>query len=301
MVVCCGDERGDKSNRAERLLASTSPYLREHADNPVDWYEWGPEALEKAKTENKPLIISIGYSSCHWCHVMEKESFMDTAVARLMNENFVSVKIDREQRPDIDQIYIHAAQLINGSAGWPLNAFALPDGKPFYAGTYFPKDRWMSLLLQIKDAYKAERSAVIRQAEDLTNGITTEALLPDPADSVYSITRANYGKSFENWRGSFDDVFGGQRGAPKFPMPAIWESLLQLHVLTGEPAALKIVRTTLDHMARGGIYDQLGGGFSRYATDNAWKVPHFEKNAVRQRAAGKPVCTRISADKRSGL
>lgn len=277
LLVCCGEGRGDKSNRAERLLTSTSPYLREHADNPVDWYEWGPEALEKAKSENKPLIISIGYASCHWCHVMEKESFMDTAVARLMNENFVSVKIDREQRPDIDQIYIHAAQLITGSAGWPLNAFALPDGKPFYAGTYFPKDRWMSLLNQINDAYKTEKSAVIRQAEDVTRGITTEPLLSDSTDSVFSVTRAGYRSSFENWRGNFDDVFGGQRGAPKFPMPAIWESLLQLHVLTDEPAALKIVKTTLDHMACGGIYDQLGGGFSRYTTDNAWKVPHFEK------------------------
>lgn len=267
----------DEKENAHRLAKSSSPYLRQHADNPVEWYEWGPEALDKAKNENKPLLISIGYASCHWCHVMEEESFMDTAVARVMNENFVSVKIDREQRPDIDQIYIHAAQLISGSAGWPLNAFALPDGKPFYAGTYFPKDEWLALLAQVSDAYREDRNTVIRQAEALTRGISKEEIFSNVADSAEKLTRKKYADSFSQWSAHLDFRNGGQRGAIKFPMPVIWESFLQFHFLTGDARALGIVKTTLDNMAGGGIYDKVGGGFSRYSTDSAWRVPHFEK------------------------
>ena len=170
LLSACNQQKENRDG-LNRLSRAGSPYLREHADNPVDWYEWGPEALEKAKQENKPLIISIGYASCHWCHVMEKESFMDTAVARIMNENFVSIKIDREERPDIDQIYLQAAQLVSGNSGWPLNAFALPDGKPFYAATYFPKEQWIQLLRQVIKAYKQDNDNVLRQAESLTKGI----------------------------------------------------------------------------------------------------------------------------------
>ena len=163
-----------KSKNSNRLSQATSPYLQQHADNPVDWYEWGEEALQKAKQENKPLIISIGYASCHWCHVMEKESFMDTSIARIMNKNFICIKVDREERPDIDNIYINACQLISGNSGWPLNAFALPDGKPFFAGTYYSKQSWISLLTKITAAYKQQNKKIVLQAQALTNGIAEE-------------------------------------------------------------------------------------------------------------------------------
>lgn len=254
-----------------------SPYLREHADNPVNWYEWGAEALEKAKKENKPLIISIGYSSCHWCHVMERESFMDTAVARIMNEHFVSIKVDREERPDIDQIYLQAAQLVSGNGGWPLNAFALPDGKPFYAATYFPKEKWIELLQQVIKAYKNDHENVVRQAEALTQGVQQNEVITLPVDSVSIVSKKSYEDIFINWQAQIDFEKGGLAGSPKFPMPVIWEFLLQYHHLTGNEKALEAVTVSLDEMANGGIYDQLGGGFARYATDTHWKVPHFEK------------------------
>lgn len=278
-LTSCGHkdkEKGDE-DKLNRLSNAGSPYLQEHADNPVDWYEWGPEALEKAKKENKPLIISIGYSSCHWCHVMERESFMDTAVARIMNENFISIKIDREERPDVDQIYLNAAQLISGSGGWPLNAFALPDGKPFYAATYFPKQQWIGMLQQVIEAYEKQHDDVVKQAEELTKGIQTHEVIKLPSDSLHTHNVKTYQDIFAKWQTQLDDEFGGLRGAPKFPMPVVWEFLLQNHHLTGNKKALEVVTTTLDNMAKGGIYDQLGGGFARYATDVNWKVPHFEK------------------------
>ena len=273
---------GQRSNQQDksglnRLQNAGSPYLQEHADNPVDWYEWGPEALAKAKEENKPLIISIGYAACHWCHVMERESFMDSTVARMMNENFVSIKIDREERPDIDQIYMQAAQLISGRGGWPLNAFALPDGRPFYAATYFPKEDWMSLLQQVANAYKKDNENVVRQAEALTNGIKTSDVIQVPSSSKPGYNQETYQRIFSNWEAYFDNKLGGFTGAPKFPMPVVWEFLLQYHQLTGNTKSLDLVSTTLDEMAKGGIYDHLGGGFARYSTDEHWKVPHFEK------------------------
>lgn len=273
---------GQRSNQQDksglnRLQNAGSPYLQEHADNPVDWYEWGPEALAKAKEENKPLIISIGYAACHWCHVMERESFMDSTVARMMNENFVSIKIDREERPDIDQIYMQAAQLISGRGGWPLNAFALPDGRPFYAATYFPKEDWMSLLQQVTNAYKKDNENVVRQAEALTNGIKTSDVIQVPSSNKPGYNQETYQRIFSNWESYFDNKLGGFTGAPKFPMPVVWEFLLQNHQLTGNTKSLDLVSTTLDEMAKGGIYDHLGGGFARYSTDEHWKVPHFEK------------------------
>ena len=260
-----------------RLADAYSPYLREHADNPVQWYEWGEEALAKAKQENKPLIISIGYASCHWCHVMERESFMDTTVARIMNENFISIKIDREERPDIDQIYINAAQLISGTAGWPLNAFALPDGKPFYAATYFPKEEWIKMLQQVIELYRKENYNVTKQAAELTRGIQAMDRIADPVTSKQKFDQKTYQNIFNLWLADLDEAQGGLQGAPKFPMPVNWEFLLQYHHLTGNKKALDIVTRTLDQMAKGGIYDQLGGGFSRYATDSQWRIPHFEK------------------------
>lgn len=260
-----------------RLAQASSPYLKEHADNPVDWYEWGPEALEKAKNENKPLIVSVGYASCHWCHVMEEESFMDTTVARIMNENFVSIKVDREERPDIDQIYIHAAQLISGNAGWPLNAFALPDGKPFYVATYFPKEQWIKVLKQILDTYKNDYNKVVIQADAITRNIQATDLISVPENNQINFTKKDYQAIFSSWQPEIDFKHGGLAGSQKFPMPAIWENLLQHHYLTGENKSLEAVTLTLDKMASGGIYDHLAGGFARYTTDTEWKVPHFEK------------------------
>ena len=273
----CSQRSSENMINKNRLKEASSPYLREHADNPVDWYEWGEEALDKAKKENKPLIISIGYSSCHWCHVMEEESFMDTAVARIMNENFVSIKIDREERPDIDQIYLNASQLISGSAGWPLNAFALPDGRPFYAGTYFPKDSWKKMLHQIVILFKNEYANVEKQADAITKGLQAPPLVPPSSGPTAAHDEQTYLNIFKNFESYLDPESGGLAGAPKFPMPSIWEFLLQYHSTTGDKSALKAVTLTLDGMANGGIYDHLGGGFARYATDKNWKIPHFEK------------------------
>ena len=276
LIVSGCKSGGDKSIDLNRLADAGSPYLREHADNPVEWYEWGSEALEKAKSENKPLIISIGYASCHWCHVMERESFMDTAVARMMNENFVSIKIDREERPDIDQIYLEAAQLISGNAGWPLNAFALPDGKPFYAGTYFPKQQWLDLLGQVIKVYREDNSNVVKQADALTKGVQSNEILPNSLATT-EFNRQSYEDIFKGWETDFDYKWGGIIGAPKFPMPTVGEFLLQYHHLTKNERALQLATRGLDAMAFGGIFDHLGGGFARYSTDAIWHVPHFEK------------------------
>lgn len=208
---------------------------------------------------------------------MERESFMDTTVARFMNENFVSIKVDREERPDVDQIYINAAQLISGSAGWPLNAFALPDGKPFYAATYFPKDQWLKILNQIVKAYKEDTDNVLKQAEALTKGIQDYDLITPVVENQNKIDKGNYKNIFASWQSQLDYESGGLAGAPKFPMPVVWEYVLQNHYLTGSEKSIEAVTTTLNAMSDGGLYDHLGGGFSRYSTDVDWKVPHFEK------------------------
>jgi len=278
-LITCQSRVNETANKnsENQLGRASSPYLLGHADNPVDWHEWSAEALDRAKKENKLLIISIGYASCHWCHVMEAESFMDTAVARIMNQNFVSIKIDREERPDIDQIYVNAAQLISGNAGWPLNAFALPDGRPFYAGTYFSKEQWIEILQRVIAANKNDRENILKQAESLTSGIQASEIILKAPDRSEKIDQKSYRDVFNSWSSFFDESSGGLKGEPKFPMPVIWEFLLQYQHLTGNQKALDIVARTLDKMALGGIYDQLGGGFSRYATDSQWKVPHFEK------------------------
>lgn len=277
-------QTSDISNNSEQdstdknhLANAKSPYLRQHADNPVNWHEWGPEALEKAKKENKPLLISIGYAACHWCHVMEHESFMDSSVAKIMNKNFVAIKIDREERPDIDQIYMNAAQMITGSGGWPLNAFALPDGRPYYASTYFPKEQWKKVLLQMSDLYRNQREKVEQQAEQLTRGIRAQEVITVAGDSTSEFNKATYQGIFTNYQSLIDYKKGGYNRSPKFPLPVGWEFLLQYHYLTGNRKALQAVTTTLDEMAKGGIYDQIGGGFARYSTDAAWFAPHFEK------------------------
>ena len=258
------------------LIHESSPYLLQHARNPVSWYPWGDDALQKAKDGNKMLIISIGYAACHWCHVMEHESFEDTEVAKIMNEHFVCIKVDREERPDVDQVYMTAAQLITGRGGWPLNAIALPDGRPFYAGTYFPKDKWMNMLAYFVDMQRKQPEALEKSAAQVTAGIhATEHVAFKDQEQVFSMNDLD--KQFENWKGNIDFERGGENRAPKFPMPSAWEYLLHYHYLANNTTALKAVTVTLDNMAQGGIYDHLQGGFARYSTDANWHVPHFEK------------------------
>jgi uncharacterized protein YyaL (SSP411 family) len=265
------------SKKQNHLLHASSAYLKEHADNPVNWYEWGDEALQLAKKENKPLLISIGYASCHWCHEMEQESFMDTSVARVMNENFVCIKVDREERPDIDNVYTNACQLVSGNSGWPLNAFALPDGKPFFAGTYYSKQSWINLLKQIAAAYKNQNGKVVLQAQTLARGIA-DLEFSVLTDSTYNTNNQNaYHDLFDSLYAKLDLNYGGLKGIPKFPAPSSTEFLLQYYYLTKDKRALDAATTSLIKMALGGIYDQIGGGFSRYATDSLWRIPHFEK------------------------
>ncbi|GAB2666448.1 thioredoxin domain-containing protein [Flavihumibacter cheonanensis] len=261
-----------------RLASASSPYLKQQADNPVDWYEWGEVPLTKAMQENKPLLISIGYASCHWCHVMEEESFMDTAVARIMNEQFICIKVDREERPDIDRIYMNACELISGNAGWPLNAFALPDGSPFYAGTYYEKESWKSLLLQISKTYRQQPGKVKLQAQSLSHGISQlEFSVIDTSVISNSFTSTDYLKIYSAVQHRLDSTFGGLKGAPKFPNAPLLEYQLQHAAITQDTVALQQLRTTLYKMALGGIYDQLEGGFARYTEDSTWATPHFEK------------------------
>jgi len=258
------------------LINESSPYLLQHAHNPVNWYPWGEEALEKAKKENKLLIISIGYAACHWCHVMEEESFEDEEVAKFMNDNFIAIKVDREERPDIDKIYMDAVQLLTGRGGWPLNAIALPDGRPIYGGTYFPKENWLSLLSQIVNFVQDNREKAEEQAAALTKGVrSTEIITLNNEKSDFSINDLH--SVFSVWENGIDMVNGGQKGSPKFPMPVGFQYLLHYNYLTDNAAALDSVNNSLIKMAEGGIYDQIGGGFARYSVDDIWKVPHFEK------------------------
>ncbi len=279
LFSCTGQKVADKSGTHEftnKLIHESSPYLLQHAHNPVNWHPWGEKAFQKAKVENKLVIISIGYAACHWCHVMEHESFEDTEVAKFMNEHFICIKVDREERPDVDQIYMTAAQLMTGSGGWPLNALALPDGKPFYAGTYFPKKSWLEMLDYYVGIQLSNPKALVKQANQVTEGIRSSELVTFVQDKpIASINEIH--TLFDQWKPKIDFVKGGDNRAPKFPMPSNWEYLLQYHNLTQNKEALNAVTTTLDNMAMGGIYDQLGGGFARYSTDEDWKVPHFEK------------------------
>ncbi|MEE4257288.1 MAG: thioredoxin domain-containing protein [Bacteroidales bacterium] len=259
-----------------KLINESSPYLLHHAHNPVNWYPWGAEALDKARSENKLLIISIGYAACHWCHVMEKESFSDPLVAKTMNKGYVSIKIDREERPDLDQIYMDAAMLTNGSGGWPLNVIALPDGRPVFAGTYFPKEKWIDILEQIQDICENDAQRLFEIAEKITDRIRVNELSAlSQDDSGFDINELE--KGFENWIRNIDLEWGGYKHAPKFPLPAGFNYLLKYHYLTKDKKALQAVTKSLDRMARGGIYDHVGGGFARYSVDEYWKVPHFEK------------------------
>jgi len=259
-----------------RLANSTSPYLLQHANNPVNWYPWGPEALQKAKDENKLILVSIGYSACHWCHVMEHESFEDEAVATVMNEFFVCIKVDREERPDVDQIYMSAVQLMSGRGGWPLNCICLPDQRPIYGGTYFRKNDWTSLLFNLADFYKTKPEEAEDYAVRLTEGIKRyESVALVAEHSEY--TKADLETIMNTWRRYIDTVEGGFGGAPKFPMPNNSLFLMRYAFLMKDDSVAENVKLTLKKMAFGGIYDHIGGGFARYAVDGVWHVPHFEK------------------------
>ncbi|MFA5330529.1 MAG: thioredoxin domain-containing protein [Prolixibacteraceae bacterium] len=266
----------DTHRYTNELIHESSPYLLQHAHNPVNWLPWGEKTFEKARTEKKLLIISIGYAACHWCHVMEHESFEDTAVARIMNENFVCIKVDREERPDVDQIYMTAVQLMTQRGGWPLNAVVLPDGRPFWGGTYFQKEMWMDALTQITNYYKQNPEKVAEYAEHLSQGIRESNLLP-VSKVNQKLEPENLKEAVTRWKSYFDFEEGGSKGAPKFMMPTNLQFLLRWAHQKKDKETLTFVETSLDKMAMGGIYDQVGGGFARYSTDSTWKVPHFEK------------------------
>jgi hypothetical protein len=259
-----------------RLVHESSPYLLQHANNPVDWHPWNQETLEKARSLDKMILVSVGYSACHWCHVMEKESFEDEAVAKVMNENFVCIKVDREERPDVDQVYMEAVQMITGGGGWPLNCFALPDGRPFFGGTYFRKQQWTDLLENISLLYKTRKNDLLEQAKDLTSGLNREI--------IESVETGSEGFSNEipngmvaSLQNHFDPENGGSAGAPKFPMPVLLNFLLHYNYEHKNAVVQDHIELSLKKMALGGIFDHLGGGFARYSTDAKWKVPHFEK------------------------
>ena len=263
-----------------RLIHESSPYLRQHANNPVDWHPWGPEALERAVREDKPILLSVGYSACHWCHVMERESFEDDAIAALMNEHFVSIKVDREERADIDSIYMAAVQAMTGQGGWPMTVFLTPDGKPFYGGTYFPPEErgglpsFPRVLTTMADVYRNRRGDV---ANTTTQLVTHMRQMTRSAPGIEPLTEVIMSDAVRELRKQFDDSYGGFGLQPKFPQPMTLEFLLRQYLRTEDPSVLEMVELTLDRMARGGIYDQLGGGFHRYSTDTYWLVPHFEK------------------------
>lgn len=277
----CGDQEEQNNTENEHeftnaLVNETSPYLLQHAHNPVNWMPWGDEAFELAKKENKLVLVSVGYSSCHWCHVMERESFEDTAVAALMNENFICIKVDREERPDVDQIYMNAVQLMTGGGGWPLNCFTLPDGRPIYGGTYYEKEQWIELLNNLQYKFEKSPQEVERFAENLTEGIQQSELIQAPAKDVAFLPIV-IDSMVLNWAPYFDTIHGGDQRDIKFPMPNNYEFLSQYAFHNQDTSILRHVDRTLTKMALGGIFDQVGGGFSRYSTDPEWKVPHFEK------------------------
>ena len=258
-----------------RLGGATSPYLLQHATNPVDWWPWGGDAFAEARRRDVPVLISVGYAACHWCHVMAHESFADDRVAALLNDGFVAIKVDREERPDVDAVYMSATQAMTGQGGWPMTVFATPAGEPFFCGTYFPREQFARLLTAVGTAWREQREQVLRQGTEVVAAISRagarEAATPVP------VTAADLAAAVRSLAGDFDQVRGGFGGAPKFPPHMCLLFLLRYHQATGDPQALELVQHTCEQMARGGIHDQLGGGFARYAVDDRWLVPHFEK------------------------
>jgi uncharacterized protein YyaL (SSP411 family) len=297
--------------KANRLIEETSPYLLQHAHNPVDWYPWGDEAFEKARAEDKPILLSIGYSSCHWCHVMAHESFEDESIAQVMNERFVSVKVDREERPDVDTIYMRAVVGMTGRGGWPLTVFLTPEGQPFFGGTYFPPESrhglpaFRQVLLSVSRTYREQKEQIRRAAQATVTRVVAQDLLPTSGDAELSALVLDH--AVRGLGQQFDATHGGFGGAPKFPQSMVLDFLLREYHRGGNTLALRMVERSLERMARGGIYDQLGGGFHRYSVDESWLVPHFEKmlydNALLSglyvrayQATGKPLYRRIAEE-----
>ena len=256
------------------LNQETSPYLLQHANNPVHWLAWNEESLTKAKKEGKLMVVSVGYSACHWCHVMEHESFEDEEVAGMMNEEFISIKVDREERPDIDQVYMDAAYVTTGRGGWPLNAICLPDGRPVYAGTYFPKQQWLSVLSQLANLWNTKPELLKEQAEQILSKARSFELLPKNNSSNHEI---HFREMVQSWLQTADWTFGGEQGSPKFPMPSTIEFQLAFSSYFDDERTKEFALFTIEQIAKGGIYDHVGGGFARYSVDEQWHVPHFEK------------------------
>lgn len=279
LLIQCNSQNKEQMQNykfTNALVNETSPYLLQHAHNPVNWHAWNKETLALAKKENKLLLISIGYSACHWCHVMEHEIFEDEESAEFMNKHFINVKVDREERPDVDQIYMNAVQLLTGRGGWPLNCVAMPDGKPIWGGTYFPKKQWLEILQQIVDLNKNSPEKLEEQAINLTKGVVhSDTFFPNKNKPNFTLDKLN--QAVNKWETYMDFEKGGRNGAPKFPMPVNLEFLLRYATQTDNSKLLAYVDTTLTQMAYGGIQDQVGGGFSRYSVDNRWHIPHFEK------------------------
>ena len=278
LAACAGqkNETPMKHKHTNALVNETSPYLLQHAHNPVDWHPWGDEAFEKAKAENKLVLISVGYSACHWCHVMERETFEDSLAAAYMNEHFVNIKVDREERPDVDQVYMNAVQLMTNKGGWPLNCFALADGRPIFGGTYFAKEEWMKVLNSLVDIQQNQPEKMEDYAAKLTEGVQQSEII-ERAPANQEFEQDSLDTIVERWKLGWDLEEGGPNRAPKFPLPNNYEFLLHYGTLTQDQETLDFVKLTLDKMAQGGIYDQVGGGFARYSVDRMWKVPHFEK------------------------
>lgn len=264
------------SQQTNDLIRETSPYLLQHAHNPVNWKAWHPDILREAGKTGKLLIISVGYAACHWCHVMEKESFESPEVAAVMNEGFINIKVDREERPDVDQVYMNAVQLMTGQGGWPLNVVALPDGRPVWGGTYFPKDRWTTALVQIRKLYEQQPEKLREYADNMEKGLQhLETVIPDTDKSPFSAEQVR--NAVLQWKTSFDTTYGGPNRAPKFMMPVNFLFLLHYAFRNGDDEITDYVNRSLTKMAHGGVYDHVGGGFSRYSVDARWHVPHFEK------------------------
>ena len=276
LLVSCAKNNSTTDKKNNDLIHETSPYLLQHAYNPVNWKAWNSKTLELAKVENKLLIISVGYSACHWCHVMEEESFENDSIAKIMNDNFMSIKVDREERPDVDKVYMNAVQLLTGSGGWPLNCIALPDGRPIFGGTYFTKEQWSKVLISISKLYKEEPQKVIEFAENLTKGIQESQLITLNKEApVFNFNEITSSVNF--LKNQLDTIKGGFKNAQKFPMPNSIDFLVRYKYQFNDKIIDNYVQTTLTKMAYGGIYDQIGGGFSRYSIDEDWHIPHFEK------------------------
>jgi uncharacterized protein len=279
LCISCNQKTTDKKagfKHTNDLINETSPYLLQHAHNPVNWKAWNPETLKKAKDENKLIIISVGYSACHWCHVMEEESFENDSIAKLMNDNFISIKVDREERPDIDQIYMNAVQLMTGKGGWPLNCIALPDGRPIFGGTYFSKQEWSKVLIELATLYKNEPQKAVEYADKLIAGIQKSELI-QLSSAKAEFKNSDLTAALKNWKSSMDYQNGGLLGDPKFPMPSALHFLLRYSIQNKDKPIQKYVEKTLSNMAYGGLNDAIGGGFCRYSTDSKWHIPHFEK------------------------